>query len=95
MIAFHDSGWLQQQRSRFVYSWSNLHTVARNSVLAGNTGTRAEGGRPMPKWKEGCDVAQQLIDCTRSDARSGAPGSTGLLRQVWDAARVYIYLHVD
>ena len=55
--------WLQAQRSQFVPAWGSVST--RNSVLAGRTGTRANGGRPQQRWDAGICLAQAFLRSRR------------------------------
>ena len=63
LLLFHNSAWLQAQRSQFVPAWGSAST--RNSVLAGRTGTRANGGRPQQRWDAGICLAQAFLRSRR------------------------------
>ena len=63
LLLYHNSDWLQAQRSQFVPAWGSVST--RNSVLAGRTGTRANGGRPQQRWDAGICLAQAFLRSRR------------------------------
>ena len=69
LLLFHNSDWLQAQRSRFVPESGSATT--RNSVLAGRTGTRAHARKPQPRWDEGIRLAQAFLGSRRGALNSG------------------------
>ena len=69
LLMWHDSHWLQAQRSRFVAADGSATT--RNSLIAGRTGTRASGGRPQPRWEEGIGLSKSLLN-TRGITLNGS-----------------------
>ena len=54
LLNYHDAAWLRSRRAAF----SNV----RNTLFAGQTGTRAAGGKPQPRWEEGVLLAKSF--CT-------------------------------
>ena len=46
--------WRQDRRAQFVN--------VRNSLLAGNLGTRAAGGKPQQRWDDGVTLAKATLD---------------------------------
>ena len=63
LLLFHNSDWLQAQRSRFVPESGSANT--RNSVLAGRTGTRANAGKPLQRWDDGICLARAFLRSRR------------------------------
>ena len=61
MYIWHDENWLREQRSKFVCSSTrNPFTIVRNSLRAGNTGTRIQSGRPQPRFQESLELARAI-----------------------------------
>ena len=52
LLRHHDAAWLRSRRAAF----SNV----RNTLFAGQTGTRAVGGKPQPRWEEGVLLAKSF-----------------------------------
>ena len=75
LVQHKNSAWLQTQRSYFVSS--NGSTSTRNSLLAGRTGTRADGGRPQPRWESGISLARSLLQTRDVSARGNNSLSIG------------------
>ena len=63
LLLYHNSDWLQAQRSRFVPESGSACT--RNSVLAGRTGTRANGGKPQQRWDDVIRLARAYLKSRR------------------------------
>ena len=59
LLLSRNSDWLQAQRSRFVAERGSASS--RNSVLAGRTGTRANGGKPQQRWEAGICLARAFL----------------------------------
>ena len=70
VLNFHDESWLQMQRSRFSNS--------RNSLFAGQTGTRSVGGRPQQRFEAGVILAKSLKQQNPVSGRTQKPLSVGL-----------------
>ena len=69
LLLWHNSDWLQAMRAHFVAQNGSEYT--RNSFLAGRTGTRADGGRPQPRWDEGITLARAFLN-SRSQSINGS-----------------------
>ena len=62
ILQFHGLEWLEQQRSFFLNS--------RNTLWAGQTGTRVQRGRPQVRWESGCELAK-LVLSSRENSLQG------------------------
>ena len=62
ILHFHGLEWLEQQRSFFLNS--------RNTLWAGQTGTRVQRGRPQVRWESGCELAK-LVLSSRNNSLQG------------------------
>ena len=54
ILQHHGASWLQERRGLFVNT--------RNTLFAGRTGSRSQGGRPQPRWEEGIELARAVKD---------------------------------
>ena len=59
LLLIRNSDWLQARRSRFVPQSDSA--TDRNSLLAGRTGTRANGGKPQQRWDAGISLARSFL----------------------------------
>ena len=70
LLRWHDAEWLRLQCSRFVSSSSREFVIPRNSLIAGNTGTRVLACRPQKRFEEGVELAKQVIQQSRQAENS-------------------------
>ncbi len=88
LFKWHNLTWLREQRSRFVNVNSrNAYTLQRNTIFAGNTGTRLLGVRPQPRFEEGVDLARQAL---KSDRKSLSSSNVLSLHSVLQQATTLI-----
>ena len=89
VLNYHDSEWLQMQRSRFVPS--NGSDQTRNSIFRGRTGTRLNIGRPQVRWADGLSVARLLLEGRQSslDGNNALSGGSAIRESV-TTARNYV-----
>ena len=59
LLLHQNSDWLQARSSAFVPAKGSADT--RNSLLAGRTGTRSNGGRPQQRWDAGVCLARHFL----------------------------------
>ena len=89
LLNYHDSEWLQMQRSRFVPS--NGSDQTRNSIFRGRTGTRLNIGRPQVRWADGLSVARLLLEGRQSSLDGNNALSVGsAIREAITIARNYV-----
>ena len=89
LLNYHDSEWLQMQRSRFVPS--NGSDQTRNSIFRGRTGTRLNIGRPQVRWADGLSVARLLLEGRQSSLDGNNALSVGsAIREAITTARNYV-----
>ena len=62
--------WLLARRAAWVPSEGSGDS--RLSLRAGRTGTRAQGGRPQPRWDEGSQLAEVVLKSRDESNRGGA-----------------------
>ena len=71
LLEWHDVAWLRERRSNYVTSnVRNILGISRNSLFAGNTGTRIVGGRPEPRLQESLELAGEIVRASRKAERS-------------------------
>ena len=83
-LCVHDSAWLVLQRARRVNPFGG-----KNTLLAGQTGTRLNIGRPQVRWSDGERIAASL-QASRATSLDGsnALSITNRIRETLDFLRI-------
>ena len=77
-LNFQDANWLQRRRSEWV-SADTPEVHGRNSLTAGQTGTRLNVGRPQVRWDVGVVVARESVASALGLHKVIRPGASGPL----------------
>ena len=92
LLRWHDASWLREQRALFVNNTLSEFVQPRNSLRAGNTGTRVVATRPQPRFEESIELAKLVLESSRQSERSNNLVSlttilqrcNGFLRTIWN-----------